>query len=169
MTGKHKLKRIGWREWVGLPQLGLAKGASSGVGRIKAKIDTGARTSAVHAFGVTPFVRDGREFVRFSLHPVQKRRIPEVRCEAEVLEQRLVTSSSGQRELRYVIMTELTIGEDTRSIELTLANRDQLGFRLLVGREAVRGHYVIDPGSSYRMTRRTKKKVSKRKKKAKPA
>lgn len=153
MVGKARNRKkitIGWREWAGLPDLGVAS--------IKAKVDSGARTSAIHAFNIRPFVRDGQEYVRFCLHPVQHRRRPEVQCEARLLEERMITSSSGVAEKRYVIRTRLTLDGKTRRIELTLANRDQLGFRMLIGREAVRDRYLIDPGSSYRLGEPTAEK-----------
>lgn len=136
---------IGWREWVGLPRLGVAA--------IKAKIDTGARTSAIHAFHIEAFERNGTKMVSFGIHPVQHHREPEIQCEAEVLEERVITSSSGAREKRYVILTDLVLGKAVWPTELTLANRDQLGFRLLVGRQAIRNHYLIDPGRSYLLGR----------------
>lgn len=140
---KNNRLTIGWREWVGLPDFGIA--------RMKAKIDTGARTSAVHAFRVKPFERDGREFVEFYLHPVQHRRQPEVACEAEVLEERWVTSSNGMREKRYIVGTRLSLAGKIWPIELSLTNRDDMGFRILLGRQALRRRFLIDPGSSYRL------------------
>lgn len=120
-----------------------------GVPPIKAKIDTGARTSALHAFRIRPFDKDGELHVEFFVHPVQHRRKPEVRCEARVLERRKVTSSTGHSEWRYVIRTAAELGQRRLTIELTLANRDELGFRMLIGREAMRGKFVVDPGRSY--------------------
>jgi len=132
---------IGWREWVELPDFDTPP--------IKAKIDTGARTSALHAFRIKPILKDDVPYVEFYIHPEQHRRKPEIRCEAPVLEQRNVTSSTGHKEHRYVIETTAAIGGDIFTIELTLTNRDELGFRMLIGRQAVRGHFLVDPGRSY--------------------
>ncbi len=132
---------IGWREWVGLSELG--------VDRLKAKIDTGARTSAIHAFHIRPFSDAGTEYVSFKLHPAQRHRVPEVECICPVRDQRKVKSSNGKQELRYVIETHATVGAFTWPIEITLADRDQMGFRMLLGREAVRRHFIIEPGRSY--------------------
>ncbi|MBV1887541.1 MAG: RimK/LysX family protein [Parvibaculaceae bacterium] len=132
---------IGWREWVALPDFDTPP--------IKAKIDTGARTSALHAFRIKPFWKDAAPYVEFYIHPEQHRRKPEIRCEAPLLEQREITSSNGQKEIRYVIETNADIGGEVFNIELTLTNRDELGFRMLIGRQAVRGHFIIDPGRSY--------------------
>lgn len=134
---------IGWREWVGLPDLGISL--------MKAKVDTGARTSAVHVYRLRPFQREGRAFVSFFLHPVQHRRQPEVACEAEVLEERWITSSNGRREKRIVVKTRLTLAGKTWSIELSLTNRDDMGFRMLLGRQALRRRFVVDPGASYKL------------------
>lgn len=151
---------IGWREWVALPELGVDK--------VKAKIDTGARTSAIHAFEIRPFDRDGKRYVRFSLHPVQHRRYPVICCEAPVVDERTVTSSNGKQEHRYVIGTTLRLGEEDWPIEMTLTNRDEMGFRMLLGRAAVRRRFVVDPGSSFRLSRRRAAKKLKSKTKAKP-
>lgn len=132
---------IGWREWVVLPELGTPP--------IKAKVDTGARTSALHAFHIKEFTREGVEFVKFFVHPVQHRRKPQFECEAKVLERRCVTSSTGHKEFRYVIETILEMGGHQWPIELTLTNRDELGFRMLVGRQAIRSKFIVDPGKSY--------------------
>ena len=137
----HDKPIIGWREWVSLPDFETPP--------IKAKIDTGARTSALHAFRIRPFTKEGIPYVEFYIHPEQHRRKPEIRCEAPLLEQREVKSSTGHKELRYVIETDAEIGGDIFTIELTLTNRDELGFRMLIGRQAVRGHFIIDPGRSY--------------------
>ena len=146
---KRAKKIIGWREWARLPDLN--------VGRIKAKIDTGARTSALHAFKITPFTKDGAAYVRFLIHPLQRLRKPEVTCVALVIDHRGVTDSSGRVEQRYVIRTTLKLGLSRWPIELTLTNRDQMGFRMLVGRQALRRRYLVDTGRSF--IARKKKKI----------
>lgn len=137
---------IGWREWVALPQLGIE--------RVKVKVDTGARTSALHAFEVIPFRREDRDWVRFGIHPTQRESTPEVWCEAAVLERRVVRDSGGHEEKRYVIETEVTLGDAVWSIELTLTDRDNMGFRMLLGRTALRGTFIVDPARSYVISRR---------------
>jgi hypothetical protein len=132
---------IGWREWVSLPDLDVPG--------IKAKIDTGARTSALHAYQVAFFDRDGVTWVRFQVHPVQRRRRPVLHCEAPLVDRRVVTSSNGAREERPVIRTRMRLGPVERRIELTLSNRDDMGFRMLVGREALRGRFLVDARHSY--------------------
>lgn len=133
---RHKLL-VGWQEWCALPQHGLPA--------IKAKIDTGAKTSALHAFQIEPFKRQQQDYVRFIVHPLQHTNQHQKPCVAQVIDQRHVMSSNGHREWRYVIKTPLTLGEDTWDIELTLSNRDPLTFRLLLGREALNGRVLIDP------------------------
>jgi hypothetical protein len=132
---------IGWREWIGLPQLGEAA--------IKAKIDTGARSSSLHAYGVETFRRRGVLWVRFQIHPRQRSLEPSIPCEARVLEFRAVRSSSGHLSQRPVIVTDIELHGRRWPIELTLANRDEMGFRMLLGREALRGRLVVDPARSY--------------------
>lgn len=136
---------IGWREWVRLPEL-LPDPADA----VKAKVDTGARTSAIHAWDLDHFDRDGAPWVRFSLHPRQKDDRHVVVAEARLLEERDVRSSNGEIERRPVVETLLEIGAQRYPIELTLTNRDQMGFRMLVGRTAMAGHLLVDPGRSYR-------------------
>ncbi|WP_265570793.1 ATP-dependent zinc protease [Sphingomicrobium nitratireducens] len=133
--------RVGWREWVALPDLGVEA--------VKAKIDTGARTSAIHAFGVTEHEDEDGALVRFALHPVQRRRLPEVKCQARLRDKRAVRSSNGKSEMRYVIETTARIGNEEFPIELTLTNRDEMGFRMLLGREALKRRFLVDPGRSY--------------------
>ncbi|TVQ08985.1 MAG: ATP-dependent zinc protease [Leptolyngbya sp. DLM2.Bin27] len=132
---------IGWREWVALPVLGVPT--------IKAKVDTGARSSTLHAFNVERFERDGRAMVRFQAHPMQRNDDYMVAAEATLLEDRVVRNSGGQAELRPVIKTPVQVGNAQWVIELTLTNRDQMGFRMLLGRQAVRRRYLVDPGRSY--------------------
>lgn len=137
---------LGWREWVGLPALGITA--------LKAKVDTGARTSALHAFRVESFEEQGRQRVRFAIHPLQKRTDLVIECVADVLERRSVTDSGGHREMRYVIETPVRIGTREFPIELTLTDRDSMKFRMLLGRSALQDMYIIDPGRSYLMGRR---------------
>jgi hypothetical protein len=132
---------LGWREWVGLPELALPV--------LKAKVDTGARTSALHAFELEHFVADQRPCVRFSVHPIQGRDDLVVRCSAPLVEQREVTDSGGHRELRPVIATQLQLGEARWPIELTLTDRDSMRFRMLVGRTALSGRALVDVRRSY--------------------
>ncbi len=132
---------MGWREWVGLPDLGTAW--------IKAKIDTGARSSSLHAFDLSTFDHEGAEWVKFSIHPWQESASDVVSAEAPVLEWRAVRSSSGKSSERPVIRTSLRLGESIFEMDLTLTRRDEMGFRMLVGREAIRRRLVVDPARSY--------------------
>lgn len=145
---KEPLK-IGWREWVALPDLK--------VGAIKAKVDTGARTSAVHAYRIEPFRRAGGLWLRFELHPLQRSEAMKVTCEARAVDERAVRNSGGRVERRYIIRTLLRIGDEAWPIELALANRDQMGFRMLLGRTALEGRALIEPGRSYLLGARASK------------
>jgi hypothetical protein len=128
---------IGWREWVGLPDLG--------VDWVKAKVDTGARSSSLHAWDVEV---DG-DVVRFSVHPVQDDDEVVVQAEAELVEHRDVRSSNGDVEERPVIRTLALLRGEQIPIELTLSRRDEMGFRMLLGRSAVRRRFLVDPGRSF--------------------
>jgi len=137
---------VGWREWVALPALKVE--------RIKVKVDTGARTSSLHAFDVERFRRRGRSMVRFSIHPMQRSHDGAVRATAELIDRRRVRSSSGATEMRLVIGTELRIGEGHWPIELNLTERDVMGFRMLLGREAIRSRCLVEPGRSFLSTKK---------------
>lgn len=141
MAKRQDLLTFGWREWVSLPDLGI--------GRIKAKIDTGARTSAIHAFAVRTFVEDGRERVEFQIHPLQKDVETVITCQADVLDKRIVTDSGGHREERIVIETTLSIGGHSWPMEATLTARDDMLFRMLIGRTALKRRAVVNPARSY--------------------
>jgi hypothetical protein len=135
------LPLIGWREWVALPELG--------VGQIKAKADTGARSSSLHAWDIEEFDREGETWVRFVLHPLQRSMKESIEAEAKLLERRPVRSSTGHQSLRPVIVTQVSLLGHAWPIELTLAGRDEMGFRMLLGREALRGRFLVHPGASY--------------------
>lgn len=132
---------VGWREWVALPELDVP--------RIKAKVDTGARSSSLHAYDIEVFVRGRRDFVRFKVHPVQRETRTVIACVAELYEHRHVKSSSGHREYRPIIRTDVQLDGQTWPIDLTLTPRDEMGFRMLLGREAIRKRFLVDPGRSY--------------------
>ena len=132
---------IGWREWVALPDIG--------VDRIKAKVDTGARSSSLHAFRLRHFDRGGEPWVRFQVHPAQRKPEPSIDVEAKVLEYREVRSSSGKTSRRPVIVTRVALLGESWPIELTLASRDEMGFRMLLGREAIKGRFLVDSANSF--------------------
>jgi hypothetical protein len=130
---------VGWREWLSLPELNIP--------RIKAKIDTGARTSALHAFFVEPFEENGQKMVRFGVHPLQKRDF-EIICQCPIKDYREIRDSGGHQEMRYVIETQIKLGERIWLVEMTLTNRDNMKFRMLLGRTAMQGMAVV-PDQSY--------------------
>ncbi|AHI28741.1 ATP-dependent zinc protease family protein [Marinobacter similis] len=132
---------LGWREWIALPDLDI--------GRIKAKVDTGARTSCLHTFRTEPYTANGERRVRFWVHPVQNNLQQVVECDAKVLDERDVSDSGGHRELRLVIETTLVVGDQSWPIEMTLTNRDSMRFRMLLGRTAMAGRSMIYPEASY--------------------
>lgn len=155
---------MGWREWVALPSLGVPA--------IKVKVDTGARTSSLHAYEIERFRRRGKPWVRFRIHPLQRRKDVSLLCEAPVVDERVVSDSGGHREKRIVIRSDLVLGDRTWPIELTLARRDSMMFRMLLGRTALEGRAVVHPGASYKQGRGLgevypRRRRKKKKKKAK--
>lgn len=144
--------QVGWREFCALPFLNIPA--------IKAKIDTGARTSALHAASITPYRKDDKDYVQFVIHPIQNNTSVEVECHSEVLEQRWVRNSGGEQELRYVILTDAVLGGRSCAIELTLTNREDMKFRMLLGREALKQfNAAAHPSKSFCMQRYTKKQL----------
>ena len=144
--------KLGWREWVSLPELGI--------GHVKAKVDSGARTSALHTFSLETYVEGDTKWARFGVHPLQRRQ-DEVWCTAPVVDVRTVRDSGGHEEERVVIETKLSIGELQKTIEVTLTDRDNMGFRMLLGRTAIRGDFLIDPGRSYLVGAKPPRRVRK--------
>ena len=132
---------IGWREWVTLPELGIEK--------IKAKVDTGARTSALHAFSLKPFKENGRDRISFDIHPLQHNTDKIITCTADIIHLRWVSDSGGHREERYVVHTPVVIGGASWPIEITLTERDTMLFRMLLGRSAIRKRYFVNPARSF--------------------
>lgn len=130
---------LGWNEWVSLPDLDVP--------RIKCKVDTGARTSALHAFYVEEFDHHGIHRVRFGLHPEQGNTDKEIHCEADVLDRRNVTDSGGHTESRIVIQSPIVVGSHIWPIEITLTNRDTMRYRMLLGRAAITDNFVVDAGA----------------------
>ena len=133
--------RLGWEEWLALPDLGLPA--------LKAKIDTGARTSALHAFDIEPFGPASHPKVRFAVHPVPGRDDITVPCSARIADRREVTSSNGEAELRYVVEAEARMGERRWPIEISLTNRSQMAYRMLLGRQALREDMVVGPSERF--------------------
>ncbi|MCZ6662744.1 MAG: RimK/LysX family protein [Actinobacteria bacterium] len=138
---RRRLKTIGWREWVQLPQFG--------VNEMKVKVDTGADSSSLHAFNMERFSRDDGEWVRFEIHPKQRSRKPVIVCEALVVKERKVKNPGGRTELRPVIRTSLIVAGREIDAMVNLTTRDEMSFRMLVGRRTIRKHFIVDPGRSY--------------------
>ena len=132
---------LGSEEWCSFPELGIPT--------IKARVDSGAKTSALHAVNISPFVKEGENWVKFDINPIQNNSKTIIHCEARLVDKRIVKSSSGFREQRYVISTSLVFGEENWAIEMTLTNRDSMGFRMLLGREAMSGRVLVDPEQKY--------------------
>ena len=138
---RRKKNIIGWREWVGLPELGID--------RIKAKVDTGARTSALHAFALHPFKEGAKDKIRFDIHPFQHNVAEVITCVADIIDKRWVCDSGGHREERYVIATPIVLADQTWMIEVTLTERDTMLFRMLLGRSAIRKRFIVNPARSF--------------------
>ncbi|RUO45281.1 ATP-dependent zinc protease [Idiomarina aquatica] len=134
------MQTLGWKEWGALPDIGID--------RIHMKVDTGAKTSCLHAFKLEPFERDGASWLKVYVHP-QQDSLQEHSFEAPVYEQREVTDSGGHTEVRYVIRTRLVLGQFDQVIELTLTNRDTMKFRMLLGRQAMRQHFIVNPAQAH--------------------
>ncbi len=132
---------VGWREWVALPQ--------AGVPWVKAKVDTGARSSSIHAFDLEAHEQDGQEWVRFSIHPWQRSDDDPVELDLPDIDRREVRSSNGQAEQRYAVALDVTLAGRTVTTEMTLSNRDEMGFRMLIGREALERGFLVDASLSY--------------------
>lgn len=132
---------VGFREWVHLPDLGLQN--------IKAKIDTGARTSALHAFSIQDFFENGKHRIRFLIHPIQHNTDTVMQCESDIIDKRIVTDSGGHSEERFVIRSQLILGLFQFEIELTLTERDNMRFRMLLGRNALKRRFIVNPAGSF--------------------
>jgi hypothetical protein len=138
---KSPILIMGWREWIELPALGIR--------RVKAKVDTGARSSSLHAESIELIQLRGEIAVRFIVLPLQRSRLKPVPCQAPLYDERYVKSSNGSRELRPVIRTAVFWGGQSWEVDVTLTSRDLMGFRMLLGREAIRRRYLVDTGRSY--------------------
>lgn len=149
VTQERPPRIIGFREWVSLPDLGLPA--------IKAKVDTGAKTSSLHAYDIEVIHKGEKSFIHFKVHPLQHDFSVVIKCRALLVDQREVTDSGGHKEVRYVIQTTMVLHGLKKQIELTLTNRKEMKFRMLIGRAALR-HYHIDPTSSYLAGKTVKQK-----------
>ena len=151
---------IGKEEWCKLPELGLPA--------IKARIDSGAKTSSLHAFNIHTFEEDGKKYVHFDIHPIQDNRKIIQSCRGLVVDRRDIKSSSGEKEKRHVIKTPITLGDETWDIEVTLTNRDSMGYRMLIGREAMKERVLIDPDASFCLGKVDEKEIENHYNKVKP-
>ncbi len=142
---------VGSEEWCAFPQLGIPT--------IKARVDSGAKTSALHAVNISPFQRDGENWVKFDINPIQNNTKTVIHCQAPLVDKRIVKSSSGFREQRYVIKSQIKIGTADWDVELTLTNRDSMGFRMLLGREAMSGRILVDPEQKYLLGQPTRESL----------
>lgn len=138
---EQRPKTIGWREWVSMPELGVIE--------VKAKVDTGADNSSLHAFDIERFESGGIDMVRFEIHPRQRKRKPSISCVASVVGERKVKNPGGRMEIRPVIRTTLIVAGERLEALVNLTTRDEMTFRMLLGRRTVRRHFVVDPGRSY--------------------
>ncbi len=145
----RELPLVGWREWIAFPRLGIQV--------VKAKVDTGARSSSLHAVRLKVFKKNKREWIEFVVHPEQRSSRKEIVVRAPLVDERLVRSSNGKQELRPIIQPIVALGGDEWDIEVTLASRASMGFRVLLGREAVRRRYLVDPGRSFLLSKKRKK------------
>jgi len=145
---------IGWQEWCALPDLSLPA--------IKAKMDTGARTSSLHALNIEPFMHRGKRHVRFVVNPL--RYLPQIArvCEAPVIDERLVTNSGGDTEKRYVIYTPIVLSDESFDIEVTLTNRTPMLFRMLLGRQALKKRFIVDVSERMKLLRASSKTMYRR-------
>ncbi|MCC9043199.1 30S ribosomal protein S6--L-glutamate ligase [Myroides sp. M-43] len=142
---------VGSEEWCSFSTLNIPA--------IKARVDSGAKTSALHAINIVPFEKDGEKWVKFDVNPLQNNGKTIIHCESKVIDKRIVKSSSGSRESRYVIQTEISIDNTTWVIELTLTNRDSMGYRMLLGREAMGGRVLVDPEKHFLLGQPTVEKL----------
>lgn len=140
MAKGERRETIGWREWVALPELGILK--------IKAKVDTGAKSSSLHAREVKIFNRKGIQWIRFETHPIKEEH-KTIIAEAKLVDYRIIKSSTGHEQHRAVIETDIELMGERWPVEITLARREPMGFRMLLGRQAVKGRFIVDPSSSF--------------------
>ena len=145
---------VGWREWISLPDLGIKS--------IKAKMDTGAKTAALHTYFIEPVNNSEKPMVRFGIHPMQKSDKNGIICTADIFDERRIVDSGGHPELRYIIRTSILVGNKKWLIDLSLTNREQMRFRLLLGRTTISEQLIIDPKLSFTLGRPIKAKRNKK-------